>query len=263
VTSVDPGAPDRRPLRGDGSLVDVPEHHEEVGAPASAAASPADQALRPSYGNLSYGNIYTPHAGSMIIQVQRESGLQSRTIVLSPRQVKMLGFLTSGAGKLLVAGSAALVAFLVIEAARIPSLTVRISRMEHTATQLDTLEHSLAELQRRYDQVRTMMGVNTGEAGGETPVASGPSGLAIPPGVRLARDGPAGSGSDSRRAAVVTGDDGGAVDNGAVPADSPAVAIHRRRRPAVSPDQPAAATTPAPPTDADSGALPSPQAVPQ
>jgi hypothetical protein len=257
MTSVETDAPDRRPLRGDGSLIDAREHLEEISASPSPQASAADQSPR-----LSYGNIYTPHAGSMIIQVQRESGLQSRTIVLSARQVKILGFLTSRAGKLLLAGSAVVVAFLVIEAARIPSLTVRITRMEHTATQLDTLEHSLAELQKRYDQVRTMMGVNTGEAGGQAPVASGPSGLAIPPGVRLARDGPAGSASESQRAAVGTGDDGGAVDNGAVPADSTAVAVHRRRRAPVSPDQPVAAT-PAPPTEADSGALPSPQAVPQ
>lgn len=258
MTSVEPGTPDQRPLRGGGSLTDA-QHPAEVGALPSTGGSPADQGPR-----LSYGNIYTPHAGSMIIQVQRESGLQSRTIVLSPRQVKMLGFLTSRAGKLLVAGSAALVAFLVIEAARIPSLTVRITRMEHTATQLDTLEHSLAELQKRYDQVRTMMGVNTGEAEGVAPAGNGPSGLAIPPGVRLARDGPTAGVSDSRRAAVVTGDDGGAVDNGAVPTDSPTVAVHRRRRPPpVSPaDQPAPAAT-VPPADADSGALPSPQAVPQ
>ncbi len=257
MTSVETGAPDRRPLRGEGSLGDSPENRADVSAPPSAGAPAADQAP-----GLSYGNIYTPHAGSMIIQVQRESGLQSRTIVLSPRQVKVLGFLTSRAGKLLVAGSAVLVGFLVVEAARIPSLTVRITRMEHTATQLDTLEHSLAELQKRYDQVRTMMGVNTGEGDGQAPVASGPSGLAIPPGVRLARDGSAGGASESQRA-VVAGDEGGAVDGGAVPADSPSVTVvHRRRRPTVAPDQPAAAVA-APATDPDSGALPSPQAVPQ
>ena len=37
-----------------------------------------------------YGNIYTPHAGSMIIQVQREHGLANRQIVLTERQVKLL-----------------------------------------------------------------------------------------------------------------------------------------------------------------------------
>ena len=37
-----------------------------------------------------YGNIYTPHAGSMIIQVQREHGLANRQIILTERQVKLL-----------------------------------------------------------------------------------------------------------------------------------------------------------------------------
>ena len=37
-----------------------------------------------------YGNIYTPHAGSMIIQVQRETGLANRTIVISERQVALV-----------------------------------------------------------------------------------------------------------------------------------------------------------------------------
>jgi hypothetical protein len=122
----------------------------------------------------------------MIIQVQRESGLQSRTIVLSPRQVRILGFLTSRTGKLLAAGSAVIVAFLMVEAVRVPSLMMRISQMQHTTTQLDTLQHSLGELQRRYDQVRTMMGASPHENDGAVPAGSGPSGLAFPAGSRRA-----------------------------------------------------------------------------
>jgi hypothetical protein len=50
-----------------------------------------------------YGNIYTPHAGSMIIQVQRETGLANRTIVLSERQVALLRIIGSRIGLAVVA----------------------------------------------------------------------------------------------------------------------------------------------------------------
>ncbi len=105
-----------------------------------------------------YGNIYTPHAGSMIIQVQRESGLQNRTIVLSQRQVQILRFLTSRSGKIFAAIALAVLVILAAQAARVPTLTYRIASMKHTVVRLDTLERSLAELQRRYDQVQHMLG---------------------------------------------------------------------------------------------------------
>jgi hypothetical protein len=108
-----------------------------------------------------YGNIYTPHAGSMIIQVQRESGLQSRTIVLSPRQVRLLGFFTSRAGRIVGIAIALTLTVIAVEAARVPLLTYRLSHMEHNASRLDTLERSLAELQKRYDQVQRMLGAST------------------------------------------------------------------------------------------------------
>jgi hypothetical protein len=106
-----------------------------------------------------YGNIYTPHAGSMIIQVQRESGLQNRTIVLSQRQVQLLRFLTSRSGKIIAATALAVLIIIAAQAARVPTLTYRIASMQHTVVRLDTLERSLAELQRRYDQVQHMLGV--------------------------------------------------------------------------------------------------------
>ncbi len=105
-----------------------------------------------------YGNIYTPHAGSMIIQVQRESGLQNRTIILSQRQVRILRFLTSRSGKFIIAGVACTLLLIGFEAARVPLLTVRIASLQRTATRLDTLEHSITELQKRYDQVQHMLG---------------------------------------------------------------------------------------------------------
>jgi hypothetical protein len=108
-----------------------------------------------------YGNIYTPHAGSMIIQVQRESGLQSRTIVLSPRQVRLLGFFTSRAGRIAGITIALTLAVIAVQAARVPMLTYRLAHMEHDASRLDTLQRSLAELQKRYDQVQRMLGAST------------------------------------------------------------------------------------------------------
>jgi len=133
----------------------------DSGDPTAAAASPASSSERPSAG---YGNIYTPHAGSMIIHVQRESGLQSRMIVLGPRRVRLLRFLMSRTGKILVAGALLVLLILVVEAARVPALMHRMARMEHTAARLDSLERSLGQLQQRYDQVRSMMGADSNSA---------------------------------------------------------------------------------------------------
>lgn len=114
-----------------------------------------------------YGNIYTPHAGSMIIQVQREGGLQSRTIVLTPRQVRLLRFATARTGRTIAAVALAVIVLLVVEAARVPMLTRQLAALEHTATRLDTLQRSLAELQRRYDQVQRMFGATPSQPGEE------------------------------------------------------------------------------------------------
>ena len=105
-----------------------------------------------------YGNIYTPHAGSMIINVQRESGLQNRTLVLTPRQVKLLRLLTSRSG-LVIGGVVALSwAFFAVQAARVPLLKSRIAHMEKDAARLHTLQHTVVELQKRYEQVQRMLG---------------------------------------------------------------------------------------------------------
>ncbi len=105
-----------------------------------------------------YGNIYTPHAGAMIIHVQREGGLQNRTIILSPRQVRLLQFVTSRPAKIIAVVAAAMIVAIAVEAARVPFLSARMSRLQHAAMRLDTLERSLSELQRRYDQVERMLG---------------------------------------------------------------------------------------------------------
>ena len=108
-----------------------------------------------------YGNIYTPHAGSMIIHVQREGGLANRTLVLTPRQVRLLRWLMSRRGVMLGLAIGASWAFFAMQAARVPLLNSRIRRMEHTTARLDTLERALGEMQRRYDQVQHMLGATT------------------------------------------------------------------------------------------------------
>lgn len=105
-----------------------------------------------------YGNIYTPHAGSMIIQVQREGGLANRTIVLSPRRVRLLRFVLSRTGAIIGGVLAVVFVFLAVQAIRVPVLTHRLATMERDAQRLDTLELTLTELQKRYEQVQTMLG---------------------------------------------------------------------------------------------------------
>ncbi len=238
---------------------------ESGGGTQPAAASPRGGG---------YGNIYTPHAGSMIIQVQRESGLQSRTIVLSARQIRILRFIMSRSGKLIAAGVAAIIALLIAEAARVPALTGRISRMEHTTQRLDTLERSLSELQKRYDQVRTMMGSDAPLDGGQA--ASAPPGFTPAPAIRTR--GPAGSpvrattraarvpDVPSEPGAADAGSDASGVNGSEAPTDSGSTAVpaatprRRKARSAAGATSPQNVVVPPPP---DSGTPPSPQAEPQ
>lgn len=117
-----------------------------------------------------HGNIYTPHAGQMVIHVARESGLQSRTFVLTQGQVRLLRFLfRSRASRIAGIIGAVVLVVVVSQAARVPMLNYRIAHMEHDAARLDTLERSLAQLQKRYDQVQRMLGASA------TPVEAFPS----------------------------------------------------------------------------------------
>jgi murein DD-endopeptidase MepM/ murein hydrolase activator NlpD len=119
-----------------------------------------------------YGNIYTPHAGSMIIQVQRESTLANRTIVLSQQQVRLVR-----AG--LYAGAAAIIVglvswvFLATQAARVPALTRRLALLQHDARRIDTLQVALRELEGRFQQVQRMLGAGS-ERNGTGASPSGP-----------------------------------------------------------------------------------------
>lgn len=248
---------------------DSGEPHDTTEAPAS----PSDSSALESPGTpLSYGNIYTPHAGSMIIHMQRESGLQSRMIVLGPRRVRLLRFLTSRAGKLTVAAALAVLLIVVVEAARVPALMRRVSRMEHTAARLDSLERSLGQLQQRYDQVRAMMGADSNALVGVatlaprslTPMPATTPRLGTP--VSPDMDGQTGGLAGARS---TVGDPASGSPEGAPAAatavadpsqpDAPAPPVHcRRRRP---PTEATADTTA--PTPPDTGAAPSSQAEPQ
>ena len=104
-----------------------------------------------------YGNIYTPHAGAMIIHVQRESGLANRTIVLSQRKVRILRRAGYVVGSFLVIVLLSWF-FLAAEAARVPSLTRRIERLQHDVSRLDTLQAALTNLEGRFQQVQRMLG---------------------------------------------------------------------------------------------------------
>ena len=117
-----------------------------------------------------YGNIYTPHAGSMIIQVQREHGLANRQIILTQRQVRLLKSLATRKWLVVGAFMVATWAWLVVDRAQ-----EMIARRGNSAVaermRVDSLARHLAELQERYDQVSRMLGSTPGTASA-VPVAA-------------------------------------------------------------------------------------------
>jgi|GEM_PF-160645 len=117
-----------------------------------------------------YGNIYTPHAGAMIIHVQRESGLANRTIIFSQRQVRLFRAGAIVLASLIVIGAVSWV-FLAAQAARVPLLTQRVAKLQHDVARVDTLQHSLNELAARFQQVQHMMGGSTTPALSTTPAS--------------------------------------------------------------------------------------------
>jgi outer membrane murein-binding lipoprotein Lpp len=108
-------------------------------------------------GERGYGNIYTPHAGAMIIHVQRESGLANRTIIFTQRQVRLFRIGAIVLGSLIVFGAVSWF-FLAAQASRVPLLTRRVARLQQDVARVDTLQHSLNELAARFQQVQHMMG---------------------------------------------------------------------------------------------------------
>ena len=106
-----------------------------------------------------YGNIYTPHAGSMIIQVQRETGLANRTIVISERQVALLRVVGSRLGLAAVALFLATWLMFAIQSVRVPLLSDRIAELERDNRRIDSLQVALSRMHGRYEQVRQMLAV--------------------------------------------------------------------------------------------------------
>ena len=121
-----------------------------------------------------YGNIYTPHAGSMIIQVQREHGLANRQIVLTERQVKLLKSLATRKWLVVGAFMIATWAWLVVDRTR-----ELVARHDNSAfaerMRVDSLARQLGELQQRYDQVSRMLGSTPGTATAVPAAAAAPA----------------------------------------------------------------------------------------
>src|SRR5688572_8058682 len=118
-----------------------------------------------------YGNIYTPHAGSMIIQVQRETGLANRTIVISERHVALLRLLGSRIGLAVVTLFLATWLLFAIQSVRVPALSVRITELERDNRRIDSLQVALSRMHGRYEQVRQMLAA----VGGKMPQAESAS----------------------------------------------------------------------------------------
>jgi hypothetical protein len=111
-----------------------------------------------------YGNIYTPHAGSMIIQVQRETGLANRTIIISERQVALLRIIGSRIGLASVAVFFATWLMFAVQSVRVPFLSGRIAALERDNRRIDSLQIALSRMHGRYEQVRQMLAAS-GTAG--------------------------------------------------------------------------------------------------
>jgi hypothetical protein len=123
-----------------------------------------------------YGNIYTPHAGSMIIQVQRETGLANRTIVISERQVALLRVIGSRLGLIALLVFVATWLLFAVQSVRVPALAVRIAELERDNRRIDSLQVALSRMHGRYEQVRQMLAVSgANEARAELPSATTPA----------------------------------------------------------------------------------------
>ena len=102
-------------------------------------------------------DVFSRDSGSMLIHMQRESGLAHQTITLRPWQVQVLRIVTSR-WFFSVLGIVALSRlYFAVQTARVPLLTTRISHLEQDARRLDTLQVRLTQLQARYDQVQKML----------------------------------------------------------------------------------------------------------
>jgi len=95
----------------------------------------------------------------MIIQVQRETGLANRTIVLSERQVAFLRIIGSRIGLAVAALFIATWLLFAAQSVRVPVLSIRIAELERDNRRIDSLQVALSRMHGRYEQVRQMLAV--------------------------------------------------------------------------------------------------------
>ena len=127
-----------------------------------------------------YGNIYTPHAGSMIIQVQRETGLANRTIIISERQVSLLRLIGSRLGIVAATVFFATWILFAVQSVRVPSLSERIAELEQENRRIDSLQVALSRMHGRYNQVRQMLAAGGAKVGPPITLPGVPNDAAAP-----------------------------------------------------------------------------------
>lgn len=106
---------------------------------------------RPSKGSAGPGALY--------VHLQSEGGVEHRTIVLSPRKVRLIQTLWSKWGVALALAIVGSWLYFASASVRIPLLRQRIAELEERSSRIDTLQARLQALQERYDQVQMMLGV--------------------------------------------------------------------------------------------------------
>lgn len=116
--------------------------------------TPSTRRKRPSN---RHGNLFSRDSGSMLIHVQRESGLAHHTMTLRPWQVQILRVVASKWFVAILIIGLLSWGYFAVQAARLPFLQHRVTVLEQDALRLDTLQLRLKELQVRYDQVQKML----------------------------------------------------------------------------------------------------------
>lgn len=96
--------------------------------------------------------------GTLHVHVHGEHGVEPRSIILTPGQVRQLRWLLSPLGVTLAGALLVSWVALAAVATRVPAASQRIADLELEAARLDTLELRLQDLQLRYDQVTRMLG---------------------------------------------------------------------------------------------------------
>jgi hypothetical protein len=100
----------------------------------------------------------SPAPGALYGHLQSDSGVDHRTLVLSPQRVRVLRTLWSRWGVALLLAAVGSWMYFAIQSFRVPSLTRRVEELEAEGVRIDTLQTRLLTLQQQYDQVQRMLG---------------------------------------------------------------------------------------------------------